>query len=103
MEKKCYLEDAINIIGGKWRLKIIWTIYQSEVIRYNELKRNIVGITNMMLTQSLKELESSNIINRKQYNEIPPKVEYSLTKEGLSLIPILKDLEKWGKHQSNNK
>ena len=103
MEKKCYLEDALNIIGGKWRLKIIWAIYKNEVIRYNELKRNIEGITNMMLSQSLKELEAAKIISRKQYNEIPPKVEYSLTKDGLSLIPILKDLEKWGKQQSKDK
>ena len=99
MKENCNLNHAFKIIGGKWRLQIIWAIYKNETIRYNELKRNIDGITNMMLSQSLKELEHFQIVNRKQYNEIPPRVEYSLTKEGLRLIPILKDLEKWSREQ----
>ncbi len=65
-------------------------------MRYNELKRRIHGITNMMLTQSLKELESSGIIYRKQYMEIPPRVEYSLTPNGEDLIQALKTLADWG-------
>lgn len=92
----CPLTYALNIIGGKWRLPIIWALSKNSIMRYNELKRHIHGITNMMLTQSLKELESSGIIYRKQYMEIPPRVEYSLTPNGEDLIPALKTLADWG-------
>ena len=99
METKCHLDKVINVIGGKWKLQIIWNIYVFKVIRYNELKRNVNGITNMMLSKSLKELEHNKIITRKQYEEIPPRVEYSLTSNGLELLTVLKELEKWGAKQ----
>ena len=94
---KCPLTFALNYIGGKWRLPIIWALSKNGTMRYNELKRSIDGITNMMLTQSLKELELNGIINRQQYMEIPPRVEYSLTDNGKELIPALKALASWGK------
>ena len=93
----CPLTYALNFIGGKWRLPIIWALSKNGTMRYNELKRSIDGITNMMLTQSLKELELNGIINRQQYMEIPPRVEYSLTDNGKELIPALKALASWGK------
>ena len=93
----CPLTFALNYIGGKWRLPIIWALSKNGTMRYNELKRSIEGITNMMLTQSLKELELNGIINRQQYMEIPPRVEYSLTDNGKELIPALKALASWGK------
>lgn len=92
----CPLTFALNLIGGKWRLPIIWALSKNGTMRYNELKRNIHGITNMMLTQSLKELELDGIINRKQFIEIPPRVEYTLTENGQSLIPALLALAHWG-------
>ncbi len=98
----CPLTFALNIIGGKWRLPIIWALSKNGTMRYNELKRNIDGITNMMLTQSLKELELDGIINRKQFMEIPPRVEYSLTDNGEELIPALKTLAGWGKKMKNS-
>jgi DNA-binding HxlR family transcriptional regulator len=88
----CPLTFALNLIGGKWRLPIIWALSKNGIMRYNELKMNIDGITNMMLTQSLKELELNGIVIRKQYMEIPPRVEYSLTNNGENLIPALKAL-----------
>lgn len=99
---KCPLTFALNIIGGKWRLPIIWALSKNGTMRYNELKRNIDGITNMMLTQTLKELESYDVIDRKQFMEIPPRVEYSLTDSGKSLIPALKAVADWGKKMRNN-
>ena len=93
---ECPLTYALSLIGGKWRLPVIWAIYKSGTIRYNELKRCINGITNMMLTQTLKELESYGIINRQQFMEVPPRVEYSLTGDGESLISALKALADWG-------
>lgn len=97
----CPLTFALNLIGGKWRLPIIWALSKNGTMRYNELKRSIDGITNMMLTQSLKELELHGIINRKQFMEIPPRVEYSLTDNGKNLIPVLKALADWGNQMKN--
>lgn len=92
----CPLTFAMDLISKKWRLKLIWAISQNEPIRYNELKRNVDGITNMMLTQTLKSLESHQIIFRQQYQEIPPRVEYSLTPYGHQLLPALKSFAQWG-------
>lgn len=98
----CPLTYALDLIGGKWRLPIIWALSQNNILRYNELKRKVDGITNMMLSQSLKEMESYGLVNRKQYMEIPPRVEYSLTEAGKDLIPALQSLAKWGKQMRNN-
>jgi DNA-binding HxlR family transcriptional regulator len=98
----CPLTFALNLIGGKWRLPILWALSNKPAMRYNELKKNIDGITNMMLSQSLKELEHYGIINRKQYAEIPPRVEYSLTDNGQDLISALKLLANWGKNMKRS-
>lgn len=98
----CPLTFALNLIGGKWRLPIIWALSKNGTMRYNELRRSIGGITNMMLTQSLRELESYGIVYRKQYMEIPPRVEYSLTQSGENLIPALKALARWGKEMKRS-
>lgn len=103
MLDNCPLTFALNLIGGKWRLPIIWALNQRGPMRYNELKRSIKGITNMMLTQSLKDLESYGIVYRKQYMEIPPRVEYSLTENGENLISALKVLAHWGNEMKNLK
>ena len=93
----CPLSAAIDVIGGKWRLPVIWAIHKNGVVRYNELKRQVEGITNMMLTQSLKELEGHGVVKRTQYAEIPPRVEYTLSNKGEALIPTLKAVADWGK------
>lgn len=98
----CPITHALNLIGGKWRLPIIWALSRNGTMRYNELKKNISGITNMMLTQSLKELEADGIVNRKQFMEIPPRVEYSLTESGTELIPVLQALARWGGKMKNS-
>jgi len=94
----CPLTFALSLIGGKWRLPIIWALFKNGTMRYNELKRNILGITNMMLTQSLQELESYQIVSRHQFLQVPPRVEYSLTDKGNNLIPALKSLADWGEN-----
>jgi DNA-binding HxlR family transcriptional regulator len=98
-ETKCPLTYALDIIGQKWKLPIMWYLFENDVTRYNELKRKVKGITNMMLTKSLKELEEHNLIVRIQYETIPPKVEYSLTERGKKLLPTLNELSKWGEEQ----
>ncbi len=87
---------VLKLISGKWRIPIIWKIKDFETIRYNELKREVIGITSMVLTQCLQELEASHIILRKQYQEIPPRVEYSLTDEGRQLVQYLDMIKDWG-------
>lgn len=87
---------VLKLISGKWRIPIIWKINDFETIRYNELKREVMGITSMVLTQCLQELEASHIILRRQYQEIPPRVEYSLTDEGRQLVQNLDMIKDWG-------
>lgn len=94
----CPLKYTLNLVGGKWKLPIICILAREEAVRYNSLKRKLSGITNMMLSQSLKELEENGIVHREQYNEIPPRVEYSLTEEGRSILLPLDSLSDWGKH-----
>lgn len=80
-------------------MPIIWYLYENDTTRFNELKRKIKGITNIMLTKSLRELEENNFVIRKQYNTIPPKVEYSLSQRGKDLLPVLNELNSWGEKQ----
>lgn len=92
----CPLKYALNLVGGKWKLPIICILEREGSVRYNSLKRKLSGITNMMLSQSLKELEENGIVHREQYNEIPPRVEYSLTEKGTDLLPIFYAISQWG-------
>lgn len=98
-ETQCPIIYALSIVGQKWKLPIMWYLFKKDATRYNELKRRAKGITNMMLTKSLKELEEHKLIVRTQYETIPPKVEYSLTERGKALLPALNELYKWGEEQ----
>lgn len=93
----CPIQYTLNMIGGKWKLLILYCLVKDKVKRYNELKRCIDGITHKMLSMQLKELEGDGIILRKEYPQIPPKVEYSLTQKGATMLPILKMMYDWGK------
>lgn len=89
------VELSLDIIGGKWKIPIIWRL-RDDPKRYGELKRLLPKATHKMLTQQLRELECDEIIIRKVYQEIPPKVEYNLTLLGKSVIPIIDLLNDWG-------
>ena len=91
----CGLEAALDVIGGKWKPLVLWHL-QSERRRFGELKRLVVGISEKVLIQQLRELEADGIIYRKAYPEIPPRVEYSLTPFGVSLKEALTPLCRWG-------
>ena len=93
----CNVELTVDIIKGKWIPLIICRIGDSGVIRYGELKRNIPNINERVLSRQLRELEENKIISRKIYDEVPLKVEYSLTDIGKTLVPILNKLGEWGK------
>ncbi|BBF42675.1 transcriptional regulator, HxlR family [Lachnospiraceae bacterium KM106-2] len=91
----CPIKYMLSIIGGKWKQPIICILASEPSLRNSTIKRRLPGITNMMLSQSLKELEREGIIHRKQFNEVPPHVEYSLTEKGKTLLPILHEMQKW--------
>ena len=91
----CPIEATLDVVGGKWKLRILWLL-RDEKKRFNELRRGIEGITEKMLIQQLRELESENLIKRVAYPVVPPKVEYSLTSYGETLIPIMYSLNSWG-------
>lgn len=91
----CPVEATLDLIGGKYKALIIWHLSESK-LRYGQLRDLLVGITPKMLTQHLRELESSGLIHREVYPIVPPKVEYSLTDLGRSLMPILVAMRDWG-------
>ena len=93
----CPMDLGINILSGKWKLKILWNIQRKNIIRFNELQKLLGSITTKTLTNQLRELEEQKIIKRNVYPEVPPKVEYSLTELGESIISVLKMLCEWGK------
>jgi DNA-binding HxlR family transcriptional regulator len=92
----CPLSSALKLIGGKWKIPILCALHQDGTTRYNTLKRKIRGITNTMLASSLKELEEDGLICRRQYMEMPVRVEYALTERCDDLMPILHQLAQWG-------
>ncbi len=96
---ECPLGEALLKIGGKWKMKIICSLSVDGTLRYNDLKQRVAGITPAMLSSSLKELEADGLITRRQYPEVPVRVEYSLTEYGKELFPILHRLAHWAKHE----
>lgn len=99
----CPLRYALSLIGGKWKLPILCILADGKPKRYGEIKKRIPEITNMMLSQSLKELENCNMVRRKQYSEIPPRVEYTLIGDMSELLQPLILLADWGtKHMEES-
>ena len=98
---KCPVQAAVNTIGGKWKILIVFHLLQGTK-RFGELKKLIPGITQKMLTQQLREPETDMILHRKVYPVVPPKVEYSLTKQGKKLEPIFNLLADWGNSYIND-
>ena len=105
MEKRCIATECLNdtgfsytlsLINGKYKMIILYTLMEFKVVRFNEMKRYIGEISYKTLSSTLKELEKDKLINRKEYPQIHPKVEYSLTERGRSLIPILDAMCEWG-------
>lgn len=92
---RCPVEATLDLIGGKYKALILWHLSE-KTLRFSELKKEISGATPKMLTQQLRELESQKLIHREVFPVIPPKVEYSLTDLGTSLIPVLVAMRDWG-------
>ena len=102
-KEPCYLQDfgyerfetIVGMIGGKWKLRIIYMLAFYEVLRYGELKRLLAPITHKMLTNQLKELEKDGLIIRKEYPQVPPKVEYYMSEMGKGLRPVVRAMYDW--------
>ncbi|WP_160036226.1 winged helix-turn-helix transcriptional regulator [Paenibacillus sp. An7] len=101
-EINCEKELTLAVIGGKWKLIILWHLGLEGTKRFSELKKMIPHITQKMLTHQLRELEQDLLVHRKVYAEVPPRVEYSLTDHGQSLMPVLQAMYNWGKQYGEN-
>lgn len=97
MEKdiRCPLEYGLEVFGGKWKSRVICVLAEKKILRYSEIRKEMTNITDAVLATTLKELIAYGIVNRKQYDEIPPRVEYSLTEKGVSVVPILQRICSW--------
>lgn len=96
INENCPVHRTLELLNGKWRTHIIYELCKHPSMRFGELKKAYPHITNTMLTNTLRDLESLGIIHREQFNEIPPHVEYSLTEKGKKLLPIFLEISKWG-------
>ena len=95
-DEKCPVKATLSLLGGKWALIILYQL-SSGVLRYGELKKSIPGISEKMLIQSLNDLVKNNLVNKRAYPEIPPRVEYQLTDIGFRTLPIIEKLEEFGR------
>ncbi len=105
MSKRCIAQEhlettgfsyTLSLINGKYKMTILYTLMEFGIVRFNEMKKYIGEISYKTLSSTLKELEADQLVHRKEYPQIPPKVEYSLTERGKSLIPILDGMCEWG-------
>lgn len=92
---RCPLEYGLDVFGGKWKSRIICVLAAKETLRYGELRDEMANVSDAVLSSTLKELMADDIVARKSFDEVPPHVEYSLTKKGDSVVPILQDICKW--------
>ncbi|MCB2360932.1 winged helix-turn-helix transcriptional regulator [Clostridium estertheticum] len=96
----CPVTPLLLMLQGKWKSQILYELCIHDTIRFGEFKKSLSSITNTMLTNSLRELEADGLVNRMQFNEIPPHVEYSFTEKGENLMPVFYSIMKWGfKHE----
>jgi DNA-binding HxlR family transcriptional regulator len=93
------LDVTIEVIGGKWKALVLWNL-RDGALRFTELTKAIPDISEKMLSLQLKQLETDHVIQREVFAEVPPRVEYSLTSEGLTLLPMLEEMARWGQHKA---
>lgn len=100
---KSEIEITLELISGKWIVLLIVLLSEEKVVRFNEFRKSFPDITQKMLSQQLRKLEEHKIVQKEVYPEVPPKVEYKLTKQGEKLIPILEQMQIWGKEFLENR
>ena len=87
---------AMSLVGGKWKMQILFWLWKRQTMRYGEIRRALEGVTHKMLDEKLKELDRDGLIVRTEYPEVPPRVEYSLSDLGMTLMPVLHEICLWG-------
>ena len=92
----CPVGRTLRLFQGKWAIRVLFELSKTDTVRFGALKQRVEGITNTMLTSSLRELEKDGLVSREQFNEIPPRVEYSLTEKGKGLLPVFYAMTMWG-------
>ncbi|MFE6632347.1 winged helix-turn-helix transcriptional regulator [Streptomyces rochei] len=92
----CGIDAAMDVVAGKWKSLILWELHHHGTRRFAELRRGLPGVSEKMLIQHLREMEEDGLVHREAYREVPPKVEYSLTEQGVSLNAALASLGEWG-------
>ena len=92
---RCPLEYGLGVFGGKWKSRIICVLAEKQVLRYSALRKEMMNVTDAVLAAALRELIADQVVQRCSYDEIPPRVEYSLTEKGLSVVPILQSICRW--------
>ncbi len=92
----CPVQLTIHTIVGKWKTMILWHLFQEGAVRYGNLKKSIPGVTHKMFIQSLRDLESDRLVERKVYQVVPPRVEYKLSRDGARLKPVMMAMKSWG-------
>ncbi|MFG3696323.1 winged helix-turn-helix transcriptional regulator [Micromonospora sp. NPDC047620] len=92
----CGIDAAMDVVSGKWKSLILWELHHHGTRRFAELRRGLPGVSEKMLIQHLREMEEDGLVHREVYREVPPKVEYSLTEDGISLNAALAPLGEWG-------
>ncbi|MFF8836363.1 winged helix-turn-helix transcriptional regulator [Streptomyces sp. NPDC015130] len=96
----CGIDAAMEVIGGKWKVLILWALSGGTRRRFGELRRIVPGITEKVLASHLREMEADGIVERVAYDEVPPRVEYALTKDGMRLTDALEPLAAWGRERN---
>ncbi|MEU4531883.1 helix-turn-helix domain-containing protein [Micromonospora ureilytica] len=96
----CGIDTAMEVIGGKWKVLILWALHEHPSRRFGELRRLLPGITEKVLASHLREMEADGVVRRVSHDEVPPRVEYSLTEDGTRLNDALEPLAAWGRDRS---
>ncbi|MET8259199.1 winged helix-turn-helix transcriptional regulator [Micromonospora sp. NPDC005553] len=96
----CGIDTAMEVIGGKWKVLILWALHEHPLRRFGELRRLLPGVTEKVLASHLREMEADGIVRRVSHDEVPPRVEYSLTEDGTRLNDALEPLAAWGRDRS---
>ncbi len=99
----CGIDTAMEVIGGKWKVLILWALHEQPHRRFGELRRLVPGITEKVLASHLREMEADGVVDRVSYEEVPPRVEYALTKDGIRLNDALEPLAAWGRERKEDR
>jgi DNA-binding HxlR family transcriptional regulator len=92
----CFVTETVNLISGKWKPFILWSVMDKGVVRFGELRKRLPDVTEKMLAQQLKELQKDGFLSRKVFRSVPPRVEYRLTDYGESFRPVINSIHEWG-------